>query len=195
MSASSDSRAKPLVRVITPVDARPLVSILTPTIPERKHLLQECECSIAAQTFRDFEWIMMEDREREGCSVVMNRCAARAEGEWLLPLADDDLLLPGALTALTANAVNADIIYSPPLVTGNADRWWFYQEPPVIPATALIRRELWNQLGGYDETLSREEDRHMWIAALDAGARFVRVDYPCWVYRQHSSNKSFAQAA
>jgi hypothetical protein len=109
-----------------------------------------------------------------------------------MPLADDDLLLPGCLASLLAGQ-EADVIYSPPLVTGNEDRWWFYQEPPVIPAVALIRRTLWDDLGGYDETLSREEDRNLWVKAIEAGATFWRVLEPCWVYRQHGGNKSFNQ--
>ncbi len=76
-------------------------------------------------------------------------------------------------------------------MTGNEDRWWFYQAPPAIPSFALIRRDLWDRLGGYNEALSREEDRDLWVKALDAGAVFKRVDAPTWVYRMHSSNKSF----
>ncbi len=173
----------------------PLVSILTPTIPERADFLKQCEASVQAQTWRGFEHLIEMDVDREGCSVRMNSLAARARGEWLLPLADDDLLLPAALeTLLMAPGDDADIIYSPPLVSGNADRFWFWQAPPAIPSCALIRRDMWNVLGGYDESATREEDRKLWVKALDAGAKFVRVDDPCWVYRQHSANKSFAKA-
>jgi glycosyltransferase involved in cell wall biosynthesis len=171
----------------------PLVSILTPTIGERSHLLAECRASVGAQTYRGFEHVIVEDPDRDGCAISVNRAAEIAQGEWVLPLADDDLLLPGCVERLL-NA-DGDIIYSPPLVTGNEDRWWFFQEPPVIPSTALIRASLWDDLGGYDENLKREEDRDLWIKALAAGARFTRVDEPCWVYRQWAGNKSFAVAA
>ncbi len=80
-------------------------------------------------------------------------------------------------------------------MTGNEDRWWFFQTPPVIPSCALIHADLWHDLGGYDESLSREEDRAMWVKAIEQDARFVRVDEPCWVYRQHDANKSFQVAA
>jgi glycosyltransferase involved in cell wall biosynthesis len=173
----------------------PLVSVLTPSLPERAEYLRECRLSVSGQTVAAHEHLVEVDEERRGCSVTMNRLAARATGDWVLPLADDDLLLPGCLASLLARADDGDIIYSPPLVTGNQDRWWFYQAPPVIPSFALIRRDLWNELGGYDESLRREEDRQMWIAALDLGARFVRVDEPTWVYRQHAANKSFNKVA
>lgn len=178
-----------------------LVSVLTPSVPERWAYLAECEASVRAQTFDRWEHLVAVDDLREGCAVTMNRLAVEARGEWLLPLADDDLILPGCLeTLLRAHheefpKINADVIYSPPLVTGNEDRWWFYQAPPAIPSFALIRASLWRDLGGYDETLTREEDRDFWVKAIAAGARFVRVDEPTWVYRMHDSNKSFAGAA
>ncbi len=169
----------------------PLVSVITPTIPQRAHFLRECELSVAAQTWPDVEHVSICDVDGEGNSRTTNRGAAAAEGAWLIPLADDDLLLPGCIEILMAERHHADIIYAPPLVTGNEDRWWFYQEPPVIPSFGLIKTSLWRELGGYDETLEHEEDRDLWTKALDAGATFKRVDYPCWVYRQHVGNKSF----
>jgi glycosyltransferase involved in cell wall biosynthesis len=175
--------------------SRPVVSVLTPSIPERGSFLEECQLSVEAQTFDNYEHLVELDDNYRGCAVTMNRLAAQASGEWLLPLADDDLLLPGSLGALVANSADADIVYSPPLVTGNEDRWWFFQTPPVIPSCALVRASLWERLGGYDEALSREEDRALWVRALAEGGRFVRVDEPTWVYRQHAGNKSFRVAA
>jgi glycosyltransferase involved in cell wall biosynthesis len=176
-----------------PAPAKPLVSVLTPTIPERKAFLRECKASVKAQTFRGFEHIIVEDTQRIGNASTVNECAEKAQGEWLFLIADDDLLLPGCLESHLA--ADGDIVYSPPLVTGNEDRWWFYQEPPVIPAVALIRAELWRDLGGYNETLRYEEDRDLWERALDTGAVFTRVEEPCWVYRQHAQNKSFNKVA
>lgn len=171
------------------------VSVITATIPGRERMLAECRASVAAQTFRDYEHLVMLDSEREGCSVMCNRLVAQAKGEWLFLIADDDLMLPGCLDTLMAHSGDADIVYSPPLVWGLHDPWWFFQAPPVIPATALIRRSLWVDLGGYDESARREEDRKLWVKAMDTGARFVRAsDQPTWVYRlNHGGNKSFAQ--
>lgn len=171
---------------------KPLVSILTPTIRGREPLLAECVASVKAQTFDACEHLIQLDMEREGCAVVMNGLAKRAQGEWLLPLADDDLILPDCVATLVEHVNDADVIYPPPLVWGQPQEW-FTQAPPVIPSFALIRRSLWMDLGGYDETLIREEDRDMWIKAMAAGARFVRADSrPTWVYRLgHGGNKSF----
>jgi glycosyltransferase involved in cell wall biosynthesis len=174
---------------------RPLVSVLTPSIPERHRFLDECIASVKAQTVDCFEHLIKIDAGRKGCAATMNELAANALGQWVLPLADDDLLLPRALETLLERRDEGDIIYAPPLVTGNEDRFWFFQAPPVLPSFALIRKELWDDWGGYDESLAHEEDRDLWIKALEADARFVRVDEPVWVYRQHAANKSFNKVA
>jgi glycosyltransferase involved in cell wall biosynthesis len=172
---------------------RPLVSVITATIPERAKMLAECKASVQAQSYPRVEHIVERDDHREGCSVMVNRAVARAEGDWLLPLADDDLILPRCVEILLAHSADADIVYSPPLVWGLHDPWWFFQAPPAIPATALVRASLWRDLGGYDESARREEDRKLWTRAVDAGARFVRADeQPTWVYRVHGANKSLA---
>lgn len=173
---------------------KPLVSVITATIPGREAMLAECEASIQAQTFKDWEHLVLLDAEREGCSTMCNRMVAAAQGEWLFLLADDDLALPGCLATHLEHAADADIVYAPPLVWGQKNPWWFYMAPPAIPATALIRRDLWLELGGYMEGAVREEDRKLWTAALEHDARFVRADTaPTWVYRLgHGGNKSFA---
>jgi glycosyltransferase involved in cell wall biosynthesis len=166
--------------------------VLTPTIPGREHLLEECRQSVLYQTYTGWEHLRLCDDEWDGCAATMNALAEHARGDWLLPLADDDLLLPGCLEALVKACRDGDIIYSPPLVWGIDNPSWFFGEPPAIPSFALIRAELWRQLGGYDYSWNREEDRRLWQRAMAAGARFVRVDdAPTWVYRFHGGNKSF----
>lgn len=176
-----------------------LISVLTPTLLERSEMLRECRLSVdaAMQFFRPerSEHLHWTDDSREGCAVVMNRLALMAQGHWVLPFADDDILLPGALQVLYDHADLGDIIYAPPLLWAPhiPDPWWFFQEPPAIPSFALIRRELWEELGGYDESLKREEDRDLYTRALAAGAKFVKVDsHPTWVYRLHAGSKSMA---
>lgn len=173
-------------------DGTPLVSVLTPSIPERAGMLAECCASVRASTVDVWEHLVLVDERRNGCAVTMNKLAADARGEWLLPLADDDLILPNCIAELLARSDDADVVYPPPLVWGQPQEW-FTQAPPVIPSFALIRAELWRDLGGYDEARVREEDRDLWIKALAAGARFVRADSaPTWIYRlAHGGNKSF----
>ena len=60
------------------------VSILTPSIPERADMLEECRASVKAQTVTRHEHLVMVDEDRRGCAVTMNLLATLAHGEWLL---------------------------------------------------------------------------------------------------------------
>ncbi len=185
---------------ITHSSGTPLVSVLTPTIPERDRLLGECRQSVVVQHLdqafnRDFEHLILIDHDHEGCAITMNRLAKAAEGTWLLPLADDDLLLPGAIwKLLEASRDDADgpidVVYPRPLVWGESDVA-FCREPPDIPSLALVRKSLWDSLGGYNEALTEREDNDLWLRAQGV-ARFVCYDkQPTWVYRLgHGGNKS-----
>ena len=166
--------------------------MLTPTIEGRERLLEECRQSVLYQTYSGWEHLRLLDQERNGCAATMNILAEQARGDWILPLADDDLLLPGGLETLVKATKDADIVYAPPLVWGLDNPHWFFGEPPCIPSFALVRADMWRQLGGYDYDWHREEDRRLWERAMAAGARFVRVsDAPTWIYRIHGGNKSF----
>lgn len=170
-----------------------MISVVTATIRGRERYLGECARSVEVQTHRDFQHLIELDDDSDGCSVMYNRLVGSATGDWVFVLADDDLMLPRCLETHWAHAADADVVYAPPLVWGLHDPWWFFQAPPVIPATALIRKSLWVELGGYDETAVREEDRGLWVKAVEAGARFVRAEgEPTWVYRIHGRNKSMA---
>lgn len=174
--------------------ANPVVSVLTATIPGREALYREAVRSVEAQTLAQIEHIVLLDKDLAGCANSYNRLAAHAKADWLILLADDDLLLPKALELLWRHAEghDADIWYSPPLVWGEDERQ-FHGTPPDIPATALIRTSLWRELRGYDESLKEREDNDLWRRALGYSAKFARyTDHPTWIYRFWGGNKSRA---
>ena len=84
--------------------------MLTPTIAGREHLLEECRLSVLYQTYSGWEHLRLLDEEREGCAATMNALAEVARGEWLIPLADDDLILPGCITRLVKASADADVV-------------------------------------------------------------------------------------
>jgi glycosyltransferase involved in cell wall biosynthesis len=165
-----------------------LVTVITPSIPGREHLLSECLASVAAQTHRLVEhlWVISEDSR----SSTVNKLAEDARGEWIFQIDDDDVLLPCCVEHHLSVADEADVVYAPPLVWGE-DPQQFCASPPGIPVTSLIRTELWRKLGGQNERLVETEDMDFYQRAMDKHARFIRFDKaPTWVYRFHGGNKS-----
>lgn len=120
----------------------------------------------------------------------MNMLAADAIGDWLLPIADDDVLLPGCLETLVGVAWDYDVVYPIPMVWGE-DGSQFRGDPPGIPAVALIRKSAWDDMGGYNLDLSETEDRDLWIRMMGRDKKFFRYEQsPTWIYRFHGGNKS-----
>src|SRR4051812_6555657 len=127
-----------------------LVSVLTPTIPERKDMLSECRASVRKQHLLPLEHLVELDEYRSGPAFIINKLSFQATGEWLLPIGDDDLLDPEFLNVLWPHTADADVVYGWCRVTGSS---WspnrLYRKGALargdnfIPATALIRKTLW----------------------------------------------------
>ena len=95
----------------------PLVSVIIPTY-NRADLVRQAVASVKAQTFRDFEIVVVDDGgtdgtcevlsagrelrvlrhpDRRGVAAARNTGVAAARGEWLAFLDSDDLWLPDKL--------------------------------------------------------------------------------------------------
>lgn len=109
---------------------RPLITILTPTY-NRAHTLPRLAASLEAQTFREFEWLVVDDGSTDDSQGVLsslaisatfplrmigtanggkhralNRGIPEARGEWVYIVDSDDYLPSGALEAI-AEAIPA----------------------------------------------------------------------------------------
>jgi len=111
-------------------------SVLIPTYNREEHVRQAIE-SILAQTFRDYELFVIDDGSTDGTPQLLasygtrvralrqanqgpeaarNKAAALAQGEYLVMLDSDDLLIPRALATYDRVIRAFD---SPPLVIGS----------------------------------------------------------------------------
>ena len=133
---------------------------------------------------------------------MRNRLATFSESEWLLPLDDDDLLDQDCVELLLAASDDADIVYPWCRVEGRDDfnivnKLWdggrSVMLQPFIPVTTLIRRDLFELLGGYRKVPL--EDWDFQKRAVHHGARFVCVPEVCWTYRFLGQNVFQAKAA
>ena len=167
---------------------------MTPTLPSRRSLLEECEAAVAAQTVPVLEHLVEVDEEQAGPSQIRNRLADKANGEWLLPVDDDDLLDRDYMQVLAPHlTADVDIVYSWCRVDGLPD-WTpnrlftdhLLLKGNFIPVTACVRKSLWVEVGGWPEPPERlqpGEDWMFWQRCLGAGAVFRLVPEVLWTYR------------
>ncbi len=211
----------------------PKVSICMPAYKADRYLPETLE-SIRAQTFRDWELILVEDgshdhaeeqvaafaaqvpqpvrflrhAKNQGLPATRNTGIALARAPWIALLDSDDLWQPTHLEELVAAAQKnprADLIHagsmlfdsdsgrelelrapSPGVVAGYPLSL-FLGEYIVQPSSVMLRKSLWEKVGGFDPDFRYVEDREMWMRCARAGAVFLYTGHPTCRYRKHGT--------
>ena len=207
----------------------PRVSVVVP-VYNTGALLELALRSIAAQSYRDFETIVVDDgsddaetlailerAQRAGTTVhhtpnrgvasARNCAIEHARGTFILPLDADDTLGPAYL-AKTVPVLEGDpeigIVHSWVQLTGGHYGVWRTGEFSVrallsrctIHVTSLYRREVWADVGGYDQTfVEGAEDWDFWLSAAARGWRACCVPEPLTQYRRRPGSRELAARA
>lgn len=179
------------------------IVVVTPSLPTRATMLGEAVASVAKQTLQPREHLIAVDYDRRGSAYMRNQLvAASRHGDWVAFLDDDDIMWPHHLGRLAQEAeAGADIVYSQAdghAVAGPFDADALRAGRNMIPATVLMRRDLFREVGGFKPSevcLHGWEDRQLWVDCLDAGARFAFVPEPTWLYRLLATSKTFVGEA
>lgn len=167
------------------------VTVITPTLPGRESLLDQCRASVAAQTVACNHRVEA-DLGRVGPAAIRNRLARAASTDWVLPLDDDDLLDPDCVERLVTASDGADVIYPWCRMEGRTDGWVpnklfnpvGLSRQNFIPVTALIRRDAFEMLAGYRQV--QMEDWDLWRRSQQHGLTIRCLPEVLWTYRAHT---------
>ncbi|SEA73058.1 alpha-1,3-rhamnosyltransferase [Xylanibacter ruminicola] len=141
-----------------------------------------------------------------GVSANSNRGIRKGTGEYIKLLAGDDKLLPNCLednVNYMLEHKNTDLLFSDMKVFGQGQDGTNIISPAVffhyftkkqfklwnlvysgLPAPAcFMRREVYNRLGGYDETIAFMEDKPFWVKAIWAGCSLQYTNVTTVQYR------------
>ena len=183
----------------------PIVSVIIPTY-NRCELVREAIASVLAQSFSNFELIVVDDGSEDGTaegvgefaevryvyqpnrgvSAARNLGVSQSSGELLAFLDSDDLWQPRKLeqqVTFFAQYPDAQICQTEEIWLRNGVRVNPHAKHRKIsedifarslelclvsPSAVMIRRELFERMGGFDENLPACEDYDLWlrIAAL-----------------------------
>jgi glycosyltransferase involved in cell wall biosynthesis len=139
-------------------------------------------------------------QENQGVARARNAGIARADTEFVLVLDADDRLVPGALSTLR------EPLAADPKLGFAYGRMRFFGDwegelrfPPYDPyallyrhtigLSALVRRQVFEDTGGFDPAFGQFEDWELWVNALAHGWRGRQLDAVTVDYRRHAGSK------
>jgi glycosyltransferase involved in cell wall biosynthesis len=139
--------------------------------------------------------VVLTQQPNAGLADTRNRGLREADTPYLLALDADDRLPPGALRVLRRQLDDDPALgFSYGLIEFFGDWQGLMRMPPydpykliyrhIIGPTALFRRELFEDVGGYHQ-FGGYEDWEFWVHALAHGWRGRRVEAVTWLYRRH----------
>ncbi|MBI3490875.1 MAG: glycosyltransferase, partial [Acidobacteria bacterium] len=130
-----------------------------------------------------------------GASAARNLGARLTSGDYLVWLDGDDTLEPGYFDAAAARLdadAEIDFVSCAMRAFGDVQYVWTPSPPTWVDAVStggvphastLVRRRVWETLGGFDEDLPTFELLDFWASALERGFRGIILEQPLLNYR------------
>jgi glycosyltransferase involved in cell wall biosynthesis len=139
-------------------------------------------------------------QKNAGVAAARNAGLAAATTPYLLCLDADDRLAPEAVAVLKGPlAQNSELGFTYGWMRFFGDWNWTWRLPPYDPykllhrhqigLSALMRREVYEETGGFDPFFEELEDWELWINALEHDFRGECVPVVTLEYRKHGRNK------
>lgn len=201
------------------------VTVIIPAYNTSQYLSETIE-SVLAQTFNDFELIIINDgstdntaeiaehycqqdsriklfsQVNQGVSIARNIGIKMAQGEFIALLDSDDQWLPNKLAVQIKHLTSQSELgisfgriefmsqYGKPnrqifnsCLTKLTPRHFYYANPIVTASNAVVRRALFEQIGGFDADLKASEDSELFLRAICSGWKVEGIDQVLIRYR------------
>ena len=183
-----------------------LRSVLAQSVPAEIIVVDDGSQDAGAERVREFiaavpeADIVLLERAHCGQAAARNAALEAASGEYIFYLDADDVLTEGALEALCtaldehpeAGAVCSmcrDFI-SPELSPEEAARLKIQEEPyrRMLSGCTMIRKEVYDLVGCFDESLPSSETAQWMLRMQDAGVKIYNIDTVTLLRRYHLTN-------
>jgi len=179
----------------------PKISIVIPYKEDRGYLRQ-AEESIRAQNYTG-EIQVIHAQSDHGVAYNLNRGIERATGEYVKYLCDDDMLTPYSLLHSVSAIQGYDFIHGCAINFWADGREQIYRPPNSNPSlqemaqrnvihggTLMYRRDVFERIGMFDESLDCAEEYEFNMRCLQAGMKLGFANSYLYKYRRHAHQKS-----
>lgn len=201
--------ARPAISVITPCfnDGRflhlPLESVRAQSFQDYEHIVVN-DGSTDAGTLRVLKEIndprvRVIDQSNTGLPGARNTGIRAAKGQYILPLDADDKIPPHSLGRLHAELEahsHVAMVYGDYRLFGSSERLvrtgnfntYRILFANYLPVCSMFRRVVWEDVGGYTETMKGFEDWEFWIKLVEKGHTFRKIDEVLYYHHVHEAN-------
>jgi GT2 family glycosyltransferase len=211
------------------VKNQPLVSIVMPIYNYGDRLNHSLK-SVFNQDYTNYEIIIVDDgsideyltlklpeldklenvrvirKENGGPSSARNLGIKESNGEFILPLDADDMILNGYIkTCVSILSKDKDIspVYCDTIHAGQTNgiekrpNWSKEQliKGPFIVNCSMFTKKAFDDCGGYDEDLIGWEDYDLWLRMMKNGYTGKRIPKPLFVYFHHENDGTVSTKA
>lgn len=201
----------PLVTIVTPTYnqaeylAQTIDSMLAQDYPHIEYLvLDDGSTDSTPEVLHKYDGrVRWERQQNMGQSRTLNKGWSQAKGEYIGYLSSDDLLLPNAVSRLVAELQarpDVAVVYCDfhlidekgrrvgHVQSPNFERRQLVEELICHPGPgALFRRSVFEQVGGWNETLRKIPDFEFWLRVSRVGS-FYRIPETLAEYRVHEES-------
>lgn len=179
----------------------PKISIVIPYKEDRGYLRQ-AEQSIRDQQYNG-EIQVIHSQSDNGVAYNLNRGIERATGEYVKYLCDDDMLTPYSLLHSVSAIHGCDFIHGCAINFWADGREQIYRPTNTSPSlqemaqrnvmhggTLMYRRDVFERIGMFDESLDCAEEYEFNMRCLQAGMKLGFANNYLYKYRRHAHQKS-----
>lgn len=179
----------------------PKISIVIPYKVDRGYLRQ-AEQSIREQQYNG-EIQVIHAQSNHGVAYNLNRGIEQATGEYVKYLCDDDMLTPYSLLHSVSAIHGCDFIHGCAINFWADGREQIYRPTNTSPSlkemaqrnvmhggTLMYRRDVFDRIGLFDESLDCAEEYEFNMRCLQAGMKLGYTNSYLYRYRRHPQQKS-----
>ena len=144
------------------------------------------------------------NQSNKGASSARNLGIFNAIGKYIFPLDSDDIISEHIELYINELIYNekTDVLFGDLCTFGDVDHIYklqdttkleYFLDNRFIPSCSIYKKELWNKLGGYDETFVTSEDYDFYCRAFSVNANFKYIEKPNYYWRIINDGKSSSQ--
>jgi len=163
-------------------------------------------CLMKLESLKDQDGVRVIHKENTGVSDSRNVAVREGNGDYILPLDADDMILPSYInTAVNIIKGNPKVspVYCDTIHVGEMNGIekrpeWSSERlltGPFIVNSSVYSREAYETVGGYDTTLQGWEDYHFWLKMMKKEYTGKHINKGLFIYFHHEKDGSVSTDA